>query len=87
MPEQSAAITSAITGSHEVLHLIDLRSEYLGPETLLVAAKIEFRSDMSMSMSEAVNAVEARIRDVEPLAKIIYLEPASKVDADAEVIE
>ena len=42
---------------------------------------------MSISMSEAVNAVEARIRDVEPLAKIIYLEPASKVDADAEVIE
>ena len=87
LPEQSAAITSAITGSPEVLHLIDLRSEYLGPETLLVAAKIEFRSDMSISVSEAVNAVEARIRDVEPLAKIIYLEPASKVDADAEVIE
>ena len=87
LSEQSAAITSAITGSPEVLHLIDLRSEYLGPETLLVAAKIEFRSDISMSMSEAVNAVEARIRDVEPLAKIIYLEPASKVDADAAVIE
>ena len=42
---------------------------------------------MSISVSEAVNAVEARIRDVEPLAKIIYLEPASTMDADVEVIE
>ena len=38
-------------------------------------------------ISDAVNAVEARIRDVEPLAKIIYLEPASKIDVIAEGIE
>ena len=53
-----------------------MRTEYLGPETLLIAAKIEFKDNFSSSgISDAVDAVEERIRSVEPLAKIIYLEP------------
>ena len=76
LPEQTTRIESAITNSPHVVGLIDMRTEYLGPETLLVAAKIEFRDDSSSSgISDAVDAVEKQIRDVEPLAKIIYLEP------------
>ena len=53
-----------------------MRTEYLGPETLLVAAKIEFKDTFSSSgISDAVDGVEENIRTVEPLAKIIYLEP------------
>jgi hypothetical protein len=40
-----------------------------------------------MNVSDAVNSVEARIRETEPLAKIIYLEPASKIDDISEGIE
>ena len=87
LPEQFKAITTAIEESPEVMHLVDLRSEYLGPETLLIAAKVEFMPDIGVGISDAVNAVEARIRDVEPLAKIIYLEPASKIDVITEGIE
>ena len=87
LPEQFKAITTAIEESPEVMHLVDLRSEYLGPETLLIAAKVEFVPDIRVGISDAVNAVEARIRDVEPLAKIIYLEPASKIDVITEGIE
>ena len=87
LPEQFKAITTAIKESPEVMHLVDLRSEYLGPETLLIAAKVEFMPDIGVGISDAVNAVEARIRDVEPLAKIIYLEPASKIDVITEGIE
>ena len=87
LPEQFKAITTAIKESPEVMHLVDLRSEYLGPETLLIAAKVEFVPDIRVGISDAVNAVEARIRDVEPLAKIIYLEPASKIDVTTEGIE
>ncbi|MBG01073.1 MAG: cation transporter [Acidimicrobiaceae bacterium] len=76
LPEQTSRIESAITNSPHVVRLIDMRTEYLGPETLLIAAKIEFRDDSSsFGISDAVDAVEKQIRDVEPLAKIIYLEP------------
>ncbi len=76
LPEQSMRIENAITSSPEVSSLIDMRTEYLGPETLLVAAKIEFSEKTSSpDISNDVDNIEKRIREVEPLAKIIYLEP------------
>ena len=84
LPEQVIRIEKAIAESPEVSHLIDMRTEYLGPETLLVAAKLEFRERSSPSdISSDVDTVEKRIREVEPLAKIIYLEPGSFKDEDA----
>ena len=81
LPEQVVRIEHAITSSPEVLSLIDMRTEYLGPETLLVAAKIEFSGETSPSdISGDVDTIENRIREVEPLAKIIYLEPGSSED-------
>ena len=81
LPEQVVRIENAITSSPEVLSLIDMRTEYLGPETLLVAAKIEFSGETSHSdISGDVDTIENRIREVEPLAKIIYLEPGSSED-------
>ncbi len=78
LPEQVVKIENAITSSPEVLSLIGMRTEYLGPETLLVAAKIEFSGETSPSnISGDVDTIENRIREVEPLAKIIYLEPGS----------
>ncbi len=81
LPEQVVRIENAITSSPEVLSLIDMRTEYLGPETLLVAAKIEFSGETSPSdISGDVDTIENRIREIEPLAKIIYLEPGSSED-------
>ena len=81
LPEQIVRIENAITSSPEVISLIDMRTEYLGPETLLVAAKIEFSGETSPSdISGDVDTIENRIREVEPLAKIIYLEPGSSED-------
>ena len=81
LPEQSMRIENAIISSPEVSSLIDMRTEYLGPETLLVAAKIEFSGETSPSdISADVDTIENRIREVEPLAKIIYLEPGSSED-------
>ena len=84
LPEQTKKIEDAITGSDHVVCLIELRTEYLGPETLLIAAKIEFKDNFSSSgISDAVDAVEERIRSVEPLAKIIYLEPDTYDEVNA----
>ena len=84
LPEQTKKIEDAITGSDHVVRLIEMRTEYLGPETLLIAAKIEFKDNFSSSgISDAVDAVEERIRSVEPLAKIIYLEPDTYDEVNA----
>ena len=84
LPEQTKKIEDAITGSDHVVRLIEMRTEYLGPETLLIAAKIEFKDNSSSSgISDAVDAVEERIRSVEPLAKIIYLEPDTYDEVNA----
>ena len=84
LPEQSMRIENAITSSPEVSSLIDMRTEYLGPETLLVAAKIEFSEKTSSpDISNDVDNIEKRIREVEPLAKIIYLEPGSIDDQNS----
>ena len=83
LPEQTLNIETAITNSQHVERLIEMRTEYLGPETLLVAAKIEFKGTFSSSgISDAVDAVEENIRAVEPLAKIIYLEPDTYEEAN-----
>ena len=83
LPEQTLNIETAITNSQHVERLIEMRTEYLGPETLLVTAKIEFKGTFSSSgISDAVDAVEENIRAVEPLAKIIYLEPDTYEEAN-----
>ena len=83
LPEQTLNIETAITNSDHVERLIEMRTEYLGPETLLIAAKIEFKGTFSSSgISDAVDAVEENIRAVEPLAKIIYLEPDTYDEAN-----
>jgi len=70
------AIREAIEGSPRVVRIIHMRTEHVGPDELLVAAKVEF--DAATSMAElvaAINATEAAIRDRLPIARLIYLEP------------
>jgi cation diffusion facilitator family transporter len=75
-PEQTRAIEAAIRDSDEVADLIHMRTMYLGPEELLVAAKFAVKtSDTGAEVAEGINAVEARIRAAVPIARVIYLEP------------
>ena len=49
---------------------------HLGPDDLLVAAKIGVPADAEgEDIAATINAAEARIREVLPIARIIYLEP------------
>lgn len=75
-PRQVAAIRGAIEGDPKVRRLIHLRTEHLGPEELLVGAKIELDASLSFGeVARAIDAVEVRIREAVPIARIIYLEP------------
>ncbi|WP_018682343.1 cation diffusion facilitator family transporter [Actinokineospora enzanensis] len=60
----------------KVERIIHLRTQYLGPEELLVAAKIALRAGLPMEdVAQAIDDAEARVRAAVPAARLIYLEP------------
>jgi cation diffusion facilitator family transporter len=75
-PEDLRRIQAAIEGAPHVRRLIHMRTQHIGPEELLVGAKLELDPDLSsQSIAEAINATEARVREAVPIARVIYLEP------------
>ncbi|GGZ48518.1 cation diffusion facilitator family transporter [Streptomyces subrutilus] len=69
-------IKAAVVDGDTVTRLIHMRTLHLGPEELLVAAKIAVRHDDSAAqVADAINAAETRIREAVPIARVIYLEP------------
>jgi cation diffusion facilitator family transporter len=56
--------------------IIHLKTLHLGPEELLVAAKIGIgQADTGQDIARAIDEAEARIRAAVPIARVIYLEP------------
>jgi cation diffusion facilitator family transporter len=75
-PDVEASVVAAIESGPEVERVIHLRTLHLGPETLLVAAKIAIRHDESAaSVVAGIDAAERRIRASVPIAELIFLEP------------
>jgi cation diffusion facilitator family transporter len=71
-----AAIVAAIEGGEDVERVIHLRTLHIGPETLLVAAKIGVGpGQTAASVVAGINAAEGRIRAAVPIAELIFLEP------------
>ncbi|GAA1397560.1 cation diffusion facilitator family transporter [Catellatospora coxensis] len=74
--EHVKAIASAIESGPEVERLIHMRTMHLGPEELLVAAKIAVKHDKTADdVARGIDATERRIREAVPIAKLIYIEP------------
>jgi cation diffusion facilitator family transporter len=74
-PPLVRTITGALVGG-PVERVIHLRTQYLGPEELLVAAKIAVSSSLpTETVAEAIDHAEARLRDAVPEARLVYLEP------------
>ncbi len=75
-PEVERRISDAITSTPVVRRLIHMRTEHLGPDELLLGAKLEFDSALNApQIADAVNEVEARVREAVPEARVIYVEP------------
>src|SRR5580692_880639 len=75
-PAVEAAIVAAIQAGPEGDCVVHLRTLHVGPETLLVAAKIGVLHDESAaSIAAGIDAAERRIRAAVPIAELIYLEP------------
>jgi len=75
-PATVAGIAQAMESSDQVLRVIHLRTEHLGPEELLVGAKVAFDTSLDVyALARAIDDVEAKIRSAVPEARVIYIEP------------
>ncbi|MEZ0362147.1 cation diffusion facilitator family transporter [Mycobacterium sp. pUA109] len=75
---QYTTIRSALETVDQVDRVVDMRTQYLGPEELLVAAKVVFDPRMRMAtVTEAIDAAEVEVRAAVPAVRVIYLQPAA----------
>lgn len=75
-PADVAKVRAAMEGAGPVRRLIHIRTEHIGPEEMLVAAKLEYDGSLTFAeLAEAIDATERRVRAAVPAAKVIYIEP------------
>ena len=76
--EDRERLRAVLDESPEIDRVVDLRTQHLGPEELLVAAEVDFDDHLSGDqMPVAIAAVEARLRAAVPAATHVYLEPSA----------
>ncbi|GAB1645192.1 cation diffusion facilitator family transporter [Krasilnikovia sp. MM14-A1259] len=75
-PEDLHKIEEAVLSGPGVDRIIHMKTLHLGPDELLVAAKIAVpRTDRAEEVARHIDETEARIRAAVPIARVIYLEP------------
>jgi cation diffusion facilitator family transporter len=76
LPEEDAAIRAALASSPLVDRVIHVRTLHVGPDELLVGAKIAIsKSDTGAEIAAGIDDAEARLRAAVPSAVYIFLEP------------
>ncbi len=79
------SIVTALEDGPELQRVIHLRTVHLGPDALLVAAKVAIRrEETGASIAGGIDAAERRVRAAVPIARIIYLEPDLYRAAEAD---
>jgi len=74
--EVSAEIVQALEDGPEGFQVIHLRTSHVGPDSLLVAAKVAVPGSLSAAeLVTRIDAAERRVRAAVPIAETIYLEP------------
>ena len=74
--EAVSRIEHAINGTPGVEQLIHMKTLHLGPEEVLVAAKIGVSQSASAGeVAETIDRAEVNIREAEPMVTALYLEP------------
>jgi cation diffusion facilitator family transporter len=77
--EDSTRIHAALESTKGVASVIHMKTLYLGPEELLVGAKIAVAATATgKQIADIIDAAEAAIRSDVPAARVIYLEPDVK---------
>lgn len=75
-PQMAGAIVAALTRTPGIEAVIHMKTVHVGPEEVLVAAKIAVAPTQSAGYVAAViDAAERNIREAEPMCTYVYLEP------------
>lgn len=75
-PDQIRAIRENLVDGTRIDRVIHLRTEYLGPEELLIAAKVAIVPGLEIGdIATAIDDAEARVRTAVPIARLMYIEP------------
>lgn len=71
-----ARIRAALVDGAGITRVVHLRTMHLGPDELLVAAKVAMPSSLDLpAVARAIDDAEARVRAAQPSARVMYLEP------------
>jgi cation diffusion facilitator family transporter len=71
-----AAVRASLGSAAGVNSIIHLRTMHLGPDSLLVAAKIDFDHSFTVEeLARAIDDAEARLRAAVPTADMVFIEP------------
>lgn len=74
--DETGAIRNALEQTPHVDRVIHLRTQYLGPEEMLVGVKIALAPNTDLAtVAATIDAAEVAIRAAVPNARIIYIEP------------
>jgi cation diffusion facilitator family transporter len=74
--EVQQMITAALEAGPEVEQVIHMRTVHIGPDSILVAAKIAVRpTDTAAQITAGIDQAERRVRAAVPIATTIFLEP------------
>lgn len=79
------AIRAALDGHDAVTSVVHMKTLYLGPDELLVGAKVSFEPGTTIERVAAViDELEVAVRAAVPIARVIYIEPGlERVTAQA----
>jgi divalent metal cation (Fe/Co/Zn/Cd) transporter len=74
--KDNTKIAEAIKKTKGIQDIIHMKTLYLGPDELMVGAKIAVKATATASdISTAIDEAEVNIRKAVPTARVIYLEP------------
>ncbi len=81
--EDVQKIQLALGDAKEINRIIHMKTLYLGPDELMVGAKVSLPASTTMGeVSVIINMAERRIRAAVPAARVIYIEPDVWLDPD-----
>lgn len=74
--EDTARIAKVLNGNEGVESIIHMKTLYLGPEELMVAAKVALPPHTDIEhIATTINDLESQLRSEVPHARVIYIEP------------
>ncbi len=74
--DEQALITREISATRGIDSIVELRTMYLGPENVIVAAEVAFSDDISADRVEDIaGEIDRRLRDKLPITPHVFLDP------------